>query len=159
MSSAQQVISFSYVLRDRHGEILDTSSEDSPVTFLTGTGTIIEGLETPMVNMSLNEKQEVIVEAKRAYGLRDEKMVQTVEQKLLPVEELKIGDQFQTGEDQQAPIVRVVGIEDDKVTLDANHPLAGQDLFFEVEVLSKREATSSEIEHGHAHGPGGHHHD
>ena len=158
MASAQQVISFSYVLRDSHGEILDTSAEDSPVTFLVGTGTIIEGLETPLIKMPLNDKQEVIVEAKRAYGLRDEKMIQTIERKLLPVEELKMGDQFQTGEDQHAPIVRVVAIEGDQITLDANHPLAGQDLFFEVEVLSKREATPSETEHGHAHGPGGHHH-
>ena len=154
-----EVISFSYVLSDRHGEILDSSSDDSPVTFLVGSGTIIEGLEAPLGKMPLNDKQEVIVEAKRAYGLRDEQMIQTVERKLLPVEELKLGDQFQTGDDRHSPIVRVIAIEDDKVTLDANHPLAGQDLFFEVEVLSKREATSSEIEHGHAHGPGGHHHD
>ena len=156
---SSQVISFSYLLRDRHGEILDTSPEDAPVTFLVGSGAIIEGLESPLVGMPLHEKQEVIVEAKRAYGFRDEKMIQTIERKLLPVDELKVGDQFQTGEDHHAPIVRVIAVEDDMVTLDANHPLAGQDLFFEAEVLSRREATSSEIEHGHAHGPGGHHHE
>ena len=113
---------------------------------------------TRLTTAVLNEKQEVIVKAERAYGLPDEKMIQQVERKLLPVEEIKVGDQFRAGEDQNAPIVRIVAIEDDKVTLDANHPLAGQDLFFEVEVLSKRPATEEEVAHGHVHGPGGHQH-
>lgn len=152
------VISFSYVLRDQHGAILDSSTAETPITFLVGSGAIIEGLEAPLTSAALNEKQEVIVKAERAYGLPDEKMIQQVERKLLPVEEIKIGDQFRAGEDQNAPIVRIVAIEDDKVTLDANHPLAGQDLFFEVEVLSKRPATDEEVSHGHVHGPGGHQH-
>ncbi|MEZ5277163.1 MAG: peptidylprolyl isomerase [Opitutaceae bacterium] len=152
------VISFSYILRDQQGEILDSSSADSPITFLTGAGTIIEGLETPLIKTPLNVRKEVIVKAARAYGERDERMIQTVERDALPVEEISVGDQFQAGEDHHAPIVRVVAIEGNKVTLDANHPLAGQDLFFEVEVLSRRPATESEISHGHVHGPGGHHH-
>jgi FKBP-type peptidyl-prolyl cis-trans isomerase SlyD len=153
------VISFSYVLRDRHGEILDSSSKDSPVTFLVGSGNIIEGLEVPLGRLPLNEKKEVIVEAERGYGLRDESMIQTVDRKLLPVENFKLGDRFQAGDDRHAPIVLVMAIDGEKVTLDANHPLAGQDLFFEVEVLSRRPATSSEVDHGHVHGSGGHHHD
>ena len=156
---SHQVISFSYVLRDRHGEILDSSSEDSPVTFLVGSGNIIEGLEAPLSRFPINEMNEVIVEAERGYGLRDESMIQTVDRILLPVDNLNIGDQFQAGDDRHAPIVRVLSIDDDQVTLDANHPLAGQDLFFEVEVLSRRPATSSEVDHGHVHGAGWHHHD
>ena len=69
--------------------------------------------------------------------------------------ELKVGDQFQAGEDAFAPIVTVVGIEDDSVLLDANHPLAGVDLTFDVELVSAREAKPDELAHGHAHGPGG----
>ena len=152
------VISFSYILRDRQGEVLDSSAADSPITFLTGAGTIIEGLETPLITAALNEKKEIIVKAERAYGVRDDSMIQTVERSVLPVKEINVGDQFQAGEDHHAPIVRVVAIEGSKVTLDANHPLAGQDLFFEVEVLSRRPATETEISHGHVHGPGGHHH-
>ncbi len=153
------VITFHYTLRDKSGEVLDTSGSDSPISFLEGSGTIIEGLEESLKSLEVGEKKEVIVEAKRAYGERDESMVQEVERSLLPVEELSIGDQFRAGEDNRAPIVKVVAINGEKVTLDANHPLAGQDLFFEVEVSEKRAAEESEISHGHVHGPGGHHHD
>jgi FKBP-type peptidyl-prolyl cis-trans isomerase SlyD len=85
--------------------------------------------------------------------------MQKVSRSVLPVEgELKLGDQFQTGPDRADPIVTVAGIEGDEVLLDGNHPLAGVDLTFEVEIVSAREATAEEISHGHAHGPGGHAH-
>jgi FKBP-type peptidyl-prolyl cis-trans isomerase SlyD len=81
--------------------------------------------------------------------------VQRVNRALLPVEgELKIGDTFQAGEDRHAPVVTVMGIEGDDVLLDANHPLAGVDLTFEVEVVAARAATAEELRHGHAHGGG-----
>ena len=112
------VISFSYVLRNQEGELLDSSSNEAPITFLTGGGSIIEGLETPLIAAPLNEKKEIIVKAERAYGLRDDKMIQTVKRSVLPVKEIKVGDQFQAGEDHHAPIVRVVAIKGDDVTLD-----------------------------------------
>ena len=74
---------------------------------------------------------------------------------LLAPGELTVGDQFKTGDDQFAPTVTVVSIDGDEVLLDANHPLAGVDLTFDVEVLSTREATSEELRHGHAHGADG----
>jgi FKBP-type peptidyl-prolyl cis-trans isomerase SlyD len=96
------------------------------------------------------------VPAAKAYGDRDESQVQRVLRALLPIEgEVKPGDQFRAGSDTFAPIVTVVGVEGEELLLDANHPLAGVDLEFEVEVLGVREATKEECEHGHAHGEGG----
>lgn len=153
-----QVISFHYILRDETGQVVDSSGSESPVTYLEGSGAIIDGLEMAIKSFSEGQKRLVSIAPEKAYGLHDDAQVQTVDRKALPVEELKVGDMFQTGPDKHAPVVRVVSIEGDRVRLDANHPLAGQRLFFEVQVLNKRPATPDEIEHGHAHGVGGHHH-
>jgi FKBP-type peptidyl-prolyl cis-trans isomerase SlyD len=156
------VISFHYVLRDDAGEVIDTSGRDRPLAFLEGSGTIIDGLEMALRSMQTGEKRKVSVAPEAAYGTYDPNLVQTVERAMLPVDELKVGDMFQAGGDHHSPVVRVIAIEGDKVKLDANHPLAGQRLHFEVEVVERREATQMEIEHGHAHGSGccgGHHHE
>jgi FKBP-type peptidyl-prolyl cis-trans isomerase SlyD len=147
-----QVISFHYVLRDEAGEVLDTSPREHPVTFLENTGTIIDGLEKALRGMEAGDRRKVALAPEQAYGMRDESLVRDVERSALPVAELKIGDMFQAGEDRHAPVVRVVQIEGEKVVLDANHPLAGRRLFFEVELLEKRDATREEVDHGHAHG-------
>lgn len=155
---APQVVSFHYILRDEGGQVLDSSSQDHPVTFLEGSGSIIDGLEMALKAIPPGQKRIVSIAPEKAYGLHDPAQVQTVQRKQLPVEELNIGDMFQTGPDRHAPVVRVVAIEGDDVRLDANHPLAGQRLIFEVQVTEKRAATPEEIDHGHVHGPGGHHH-
>ena len=94
--------------------------------------------------------------AAKGYGERDDTQVQRVLKSLLPVQgDLKVGDQFQAGEDQFAPVVKVLAIEGDEVLLDANHPLAGVDLVFDVEVISVRAASPTEIQHRHVHGGDG----
>ena len=98
----------------------------------------------------------VMVPAKKAYGERDPAQIHRVKRALLPVEgELKVGDQFQTDTDRAAPVVTVQAIDGDEILLDANHPLAGVDLTFDVEITAVREPTPSELEHGHAHGAAG----
>jgi FKBP-type peptidyl-prolyl cis-trans isomerase SlyD len=150
------VVTFHYTLRDPSGRVLDTSSGAEPVTFLEGGGQIIDGLDEALRGLAVGTKARVGVPAARAYGERDEKQVQRVLRALLPVEgELRAGDQFQAGTDRYAPVVTVVGIEGEEVLLDANHPLAGVDLTFDVEVVSVREATAEEVAHGHAHPDGG----
>jgi len=150
------VISFHYTLRGPDGQVLDTSSGGEPLTFLTGASQIIEGLEEALLALGAGDRKQVTVPAARAYGERDPEQVQRVPRSALPVEgELRVGDQFQTGPDRGAPIVTVVEISGDEVMLDANHPLAGVDLTFDVEVVSVRAATADEISHGHVHGPGG----
>lgn len=147
-----RVVSFNYTLRDPNGRVLDTSAGGEPITYLEGAGQIIEGLDEQLRATDAGQKSRVVVPAGKAYGERDPQQVQKVKRGLLPVEgELKVGDQFQTGPDRHSPVVTVAAIEGDEVLLDANHPLAGVDLTFDVEVVDAREATAEELSHGHAH--------
>lgn len=145
MAATRRHITFHYTLRDEAGRVLDTSGGGEPMAFVEGAGQIIEGLEEQLARMAAGEKRLVAVPPERAYGLRDASLVQKVPRARLPVEELRVGDQFQTGPDRSAPVVTVLGIEGEEVLLDANHPLAGQKLHFEVEVVALRAATETEI--------------
>ncbi len=153
---SRRVVTFHYTLRDPGGRVLDTSAGGEPVTYLEGAGQIIDGLDEQLRTVAEGAKARVIVPAAKAYGARDPAQVQRVQRALLPVEgELKIGETFRTGEDRHAPVVTVVGLEGAEVLLDGNHPLAGVDLTFDVEVLGAREANAEELSHGHAHGADG----
>ena len=150
--SNRNVVTFHYTLRDLQGRLLDTSSGGQPISYLEGAGQIIEGLDEGLKGVAPGTKQTVNVPAAKAYGDYDKEQVQRVLKSLLPVEgELNPGDQFRAGEDQFAPIVRVVEVDGDHVMLDANHPLAGVDLVFEVEVVGVRAASEEELKHNHAH--------
>lgn len=149
----RRVVSFHYTLRDPNGRVLDTSAGGAPVAYLEGAGQIIDGLDEQLRAMAAGAKASVAVPTAKAYGERDPAQVQRVKRTVLPVEgEVKIGETFRTGEDRYAPVVTVVGVEGDDVLLDANHPLAGIDLTFEVEIVTARAATAEELSHGHAHG-------
>ena len=143
---SQRHITFHYTLRDEAGHVLDTSSGGEPMAFVEGAGQIIDGLEEQLRRMAAGEKCRVAVPPERAYGLRDASLVQKVPRARLPVEEVRVGDLFQTGPDRRAPVVTVLGLEGDEVLLDANHPLAGQKLHFEVEIVTLRAATHEELQ-------------
>lgn len=152
----RRIVSFHYTLRDSNGRVLDSSAGGDPITYLEGSGQIIDGLDEQLRAADAGAKARVIVPAKKAYGERDPEQVQRVKRGLLPVDgELKVGDQFQTGHDRFSPVVTVQAIEGDDVVLDANHPLAGVDLTFDVEITAARAATPEELAHGHAHGGAG----
>jgi len=152
----RNVVTFHYTLRDPQGRLLDTSEGGQPISYLEGAGQIIDGLDESLRGVAAGTKQRVDVPAAKAYGERDDTQVQRVLKTLLPIEgDLKPGDQFKAGEDAFAPIVTVVDVEGDEVVLDANHPLAGVDLVFDVEVIGVRAASAEELEHGHAHQGGG----
>lgn len=154
--SDRRVLTFHYTLRDPSDRVIDTSAGGEPVTYLEGAGQIIDGLDEQLRDAAAGEKRRVRVAAAKAYGERDAAQVQRVNRRLLPVEgELKVGDSFQAGEDRHAPVVTVAGFAGEDVLLDANHPLAGVDLTFDVEVIAVRKATAAELEHGHAHGSSG----
>lgn len=141
---APRIITFHYLLRDDTGRLIDTSQGGAPMPFTEGAGQIIEGLEEPLRQMTVGEKRTVVVPPERAYGARDASLVQKVPRARLPVDEIRVGDRFQTGPDRQDPVVTIVAIEGDEVLLDANHPLAGQELHFEVEVVAVRPAAPEE---------------
>lgn len=152
---SRQVVSFLYTLKNKEGEILDQSNPSNPITYLEGSGMIIEGLESALAKMAVGEKGQVEVRPEHGYGFRDESQIDEVSMSKLPVDEVNVGDYFQTGPEQNSPIVRVIKVDGDTVTLDANHPLAGVDLYFDAEVVEKRDATEEELSHGHPHMAGG----
>ena len=155
---SNQVISFDYVLTAKGGNIIDASAKGKPLIFISGLGQIIPGLETILLDMKPSQKKTVTIEAKEAYGVHDEKLIYKVERSKLPNQEINVGDMFEVGEGDQYTPVTITAINGDEITLDGNHPLAGEDLTFAVEVVEKRPATAEELAHGHVHGAGGCHH-
>lgn len=155
---SQNVISFHYTLKDKEGNLIDTSDGQPPLAFLVGSGHIIPGLENELVNMNVGDKKDIEVKSADGYGEVREDLIVDVQRSQFGDQEIEIGMQFQINEEPNAPIFAIQEIDGDKITLNGNHPLAGTDLFFNVEITEKRAATEEEIAHGHAHGPGGHHH-
>lgn len=141
-----RLLTFHYTLRNTSGRVLDTSRGGEPRSCVEGAGQVIEGLEAALRQMTAGEVRQVVVPPEQGYGRREADLVQKVPKARLPVADLKVGEQFQTGPDRQAPVVTVVAIEGDEVMLDANHPLAGQELHFEVELVTARAATQAELQ-------------
>jgi FKBP-type peptidyl-prolyl cis-trans isomerase SlyD len=155
---SQRVISFHYTLTNSSGETLDSSREAEPLAFMEGVQQIIPGLESQIVGLSVGDKRVIRVAAADAYGEVNLSLIVRVPKDKLPVQDIHVGDRFRGGPDQHSPIFMVTEILANEVVLDGNHPLAGQDLQFDVEITGMRPATEEEKSHGHAHGPEGHGH-
>ena len=152
------VISFHYTLTNSSGKVLDSSQGQEPLSYIEGARQIIPGLERQLTGLKKGDKKRVAVPAAEAYGLRDDSKVLKVPREALPSKEVKVGDRFMGGKEPHAPMFVVTELGLTEVTLDGNHPLAGVDLTFDVELTGSREATMEEISHGHAHGEHGHPH-
>ena len=155
-----KVVSFHYTLTNDAGEVLDSSSGGDPLAYLHGQGNIVAGLEKALAGRQAGDKLRVRVEATDGYGVRDAALVKRVPRRSFgSVGDIKPGMQFQAQlERGQTRVVTVTAVKGDMVTIDGNHPLAGQDLNFDVEITEVRDATAEELAHGHVHGAGGHHH-
>jgi FKBP-type peptidyl-prolyl cis-trans isomerase SlyD len=152
------VVKFHYTLTNSEGEVLD-KSEGQPLVYLHGAGNIIPGLENALTGKTVGEKLIVNVPAAQGYGEYNPDLVQEVPRQMFQgVDNIEAGMQFQAQTDDGVQIVTVKTVDGDTVIVDANFPLAGQDLTFDVEIVEVRDATSEELEHGHVHGEGGHHH-
>ena len=149
-----KVVKFHYTLKDKEtGEILDSSQQyGEPLSILIGANNIIPGLERQMEGMEVGEKKTIEVKAEEAYGAKDENLVQKVPREYFQGIELQKGMplQAQTPEGQIINLI-VVDFNDKEVIVDMNHPLAGKDLVFDVEIVDVRDATLEELSHGHAH--------
>ena len=148
-----------YTLKDEKGVTLDTSDGRDPLAYIQGIGNIIPGLEKEMEGKQVGDKLQAVIAPEEAYGVRQENLMQKVPKSgFQGDEELTLGMQVQVGTQNGTAIATVAAIEGEDVTLDLNHPLADVTLHFDVEVMEIREATKEELDHGHVHGPGGHHH-
>jgi FKBP-type peptidyl-prolyl cis-trans isomerase SlyD len=154
-----KVVLIHYTLTDDAGKVLDSSASGEPLAYLHGQGNIIRGLEQALAGKQAGDKLNVRVEPAEGYGERDDKLVQQVPRRQFGGAKVQPGMQFHAQTAGGHPrVVTVTRIQGDMVTVDANHPLAGEVLNFDVEVTDVRDATAEELAHGHVHGPGGHHH-
>jgi FKBP-type peptidyl-prolyl cis-trans isomerase SlyD len=152
------VVTIAYTLRNDRGDVLDTSAEGEPLAYLHGTGSMVPGLEKALAGRRAGEKLDVTLEAAEGYGERDDRLVRNVPIRRLAGSKVAVGATVRV-DDPSGPRRGVVtAVRGDYATVDGNHPLAGQTLRFEIEIVSVREATAEELEHGHPHTGDGHHH-
>jgi FKBP-type peptidyl-prolyl cis-trans isomerase SlyD len=151
------IVSFDYTLTDDNSQILDSSGSE-PLVYLHGYGNIIPGLEEAMEGKAAGDSFKVHVPAASAYGEKDEKLITQIPKDRFEGETVEEGMQFQAQTPDGYRVVTVTEVVGDQVTIDGNHPLAGQDLNFDVEVKDIREASEEEIAHGHPHHDHDHHH-
>lgn len=157
--SADRVVTIHYTLKDDGGSVLDSSAGGEPLAYLQGHGNLVPGLERALEGKREGSSVAVVLAPADGYGTRDESLVQRVPKRSLQgAGAVKKGMQFQARTDDGVRLFTVAAVIGDMVTLDGNHPLADQTLHFDVQVLGVREATAEELEHGHVHGAGGHHH-
>lgn len=141
-----------YTLTSPEGEVLDSSDGKDPLAYLHGHGNIIPGLEKQLEGKGPGDKLTAEVPAAEAYGDHNPALIVEAARSQFPEDvDLEAGMRFQAQTPQGPRVAQVTKVEGDKVTVDTNHPLAGTDLKFDVEVLEVREASKEEVEHGHVH--------
>lgn len=151
MSDLPKIYSINYNLRNTEGVIVDTSKGGEPLTFLEGSGTVVKGVEKALYGRKPGDVLDVTVPPELAYGAHNPDYLQQVPKSLFDgVEDLVVGMKFQTNTGEQTQVVKVVKVEADSVTVDANHPLAGFTLLFDIEILSVRDASEEEIRLGYS---------
>ncbi len=150
-----KVAAIHYTLRDNDGNILDSSDGREPLYYIHGIGNLIPGMEENLEGKIIGDKFEIKISPDKGYGDLNPQLIQKVPINAFGGQEVKEGMRFQT---DRGTVVRVTEVGVENITVDANHPLAGVELNFKVEIMEVRSATEDEIQHGHVHGPGGHHH-
>jgi FKBP-type peptidyl-prolyl cis-trans isomerase SlyD len=154
------VVKFHYTVSDKEGTPIDSSFDGEPLEMIQGTGYMIKGLEDALEGHQVGDKFNVEVQSDDAYGPRHDGLVQTMPKEMLAgIENLEVGMALRATTDEGEQSVIVIEVTDDTVTVDGNHPLAGHDLKFDVEVVDVREASEEELAHGHVHSEDGCGHD
>ena len=155
----EAVVTFHYTLRDEAGTTMETSRGGHPATYLHSLQNIIPGLATAMNGRSAGDVFSTTVKPEEAYGVRNPDAIQRVPIKHLSCNgKLHAGDVVQLSTTDGMRTVTVTKAGRHTADIDTNHPLAGQTLVFDIEVVDVRRATAEELAHGHVHGVGGHHH-
>lgn len=147
-----KVVSLHYTLKDSEGDSIDSSEGAEPLAYLHGASNIVPGLEKELLGKAVGDKLAVQVSAEEGYGEYNPGLKQTVSRDMFEqAEGIEVGAQFQATTDQGPVSVVVTEVSETDITVDGNHPLAGQDLFFDVEIVEIRDASAEEIDHGHVH--------
>ncbi|HSG69159.1 MAG TPA: peptidylprolyl isomerase [Planctomycetaceae bacterium] len=155
----EKVVSIHYTLTGEDGRVIDSSEGRDPLAYLHGAKNIVPGLERALEGKAPGEDIAVTVPPEEGYGQRNDELVQPVPKSNFPEGvDPQLGMQFQAQTAAGPRLVRVVEVEEEIVTIDANHPLAGKSLNFNVSIVDVRDATPEELQHGHVHSPGGHQH-
>lgn len=153
-----KVVGIEYTLKDKDGQLIDTNAGGGdPLYFIQGMGTIVPGLERAMREKSRGDRFDVTVSAAEGYGEYDANRKRRIPRGLVKGD-VEVGAMLQASGPEGSSVVTVSEVTETEIEIDGNHPLAGRDLFFSIEVKDIREATAEELQHGHVHGPGGHHH-
>jgi FKBP-type peptidyl-prolyl cis-trans isomerase SlyD len=148
----EKVVSIHYKLTNDNDQVIQESTAAEPLSYIHGAGNIIPGLESALSGKSSGDKLKVSVNPEQGYGARNDALIQELPRKVFEgIDDIQEGMQFQAQSEQGTQVITVTNVDGDRITVDGNHPLAGQVLNFEVEVDSVRDATAEEIEHGHVH--------
>lgn len=152
MIGKNAVVSINYTLTNDAGEVMDTSEGREPLTYLHGANNLIPGLEKEMEGKSSGQSFKVTIPPSEAYGESNPELVQTLSKDMFKgVDKVEPGMGFTAQGPQGEQHIVVTAVDGDQVTIDANHPMAGKTLHFAVEIVSVRDASDEEIEHGHVH--------
>jgi FKBP-type peptidyl-prolyl cis-trans isomerase SlyD len=150
--SQNKVITIDYTLKNAQGEVLDTSEGQEPLVYLHGAENIVVGLEKALDGKKVGDELSATVSPEEGYGVRNEELVGAVPREMFESDmDIEVGMGFQAETDQGVQMVTVVAVSDKEVTVDGNHPLAGESLHFDVKVIAIRDASADELEHGHIH--------
>lgn len=157
--TADKVVAFDYILTDAAGELIDSSEGHEPLLYLHGEGGIVEGLERALEGRKVGDQFKITLTPEDGYGERSEDLLQEVPRDQFEgVDDLEVGMQFEADTPDGPLIFTITEVGDELIHVDGNHPLAGETLNFDVTVREIRDATNEELQHGHAHGEGGHDH-
>jgi FKBP-type peptidyl-prolyl cis-trans isomerase SlyD len=144
-----------YTLRDSDGNIMDQSEPNQPLAYLHGAGNIIPGLEGQLEGKSTGDKFQAVVQPEEGYGLHQEELVFKAPRENFQGDFIEVGMEVELNFGDETAVAVVTEVGDEEVSLDLNHPLAGEVLFFDVDIVNVRDASLEEISHGHIHGVGG----
>lgn len=149
------VVTLHYTVKTPDGADIDSSQGAEPLAFIQGSNFMIAGLEEALYGKQKGDAFAITISPDKAYGERHEQLVQKVSVSAFEGMEVEVGMSFRATTDQGEQSVIIVDKDDEHVTVDGNHPLAGHTLMFDVAIQDVREATSEELTHGHVHGPDG----
>ncbi len=153
--SQNKVVTIHYSVKTPNGDLIDESRDSEPLAFIQGSKFMIAGLEDALEGRQTGDKFEITIEPDKAYGERHDQLVQQVPVTMFDGMDVEVGMSFRATTDNGEQSVVIVDKTDEFVTVDGNHPLSGQTLVFDVDIVEVRDATQDELSHGHVHGPGG----